>query len=544
MNPRPHSRAPPPPRHAQAHDGKCNFGAAQELAKKLRQKFKKSPKLEKLPAYAAGDSTASSPEAEKTSTSKPEASGGPVPAPRARRAAAQPADGLGSVSDDQLLAEMAKRGLEPERPEGAGGEDEDEDEDDEELGAWAPSSFAERVVIIGGGPAGLAAAIYASRSGLAPVVIAPLEGGQLRGKGVDVENYPGMTDVTGPAVVDAMRHQASALGAAFEPRLVEALDLSTRPFTLAITGTGNVTAHAVIVATGAESRWLGVPGEYELRGGGVSACATCDGFLYRDVPVVVVGGGDTAMEDALVLARTASAVTVVHRRGAFRASHVLAQRVLTHDKITVVWNATVESFERRTQEDAGGGASREVLKAVRVKDVATGAVTDLSAEACFVAIGHDPTTGLVAGQVETDSEGYVVVTPGTTKSSVEGLFACGDVADKVYRQAVTSAGTGAMAALDAERWLSEMGIGDEAAEFEAEMIAELLADMQGTSGDFANAYDEDLSFARRKEKVREDKPAAAAAADDGAGPWAGDAGLSGDGAVEGDGDDEEEILLD
>merc|ERR1711865_792651 len=318
---------------------------------------------------------------------------------------------------------------------------------------------AEKIVIMGGGPAGLAAAVYAARAGLNPVVVAPAVGGQLLGKGVDVENYPGVMgkDATGRGLVMMMRKQTYR----FETRLVDDLiisaDLSKKPIELKLNSTeGVLRTHALIIATGADSRWLGVPGEHDFRGGGVSSCATCDGFLFRDQDVVVIGGGDTAMEDALVLARTSSTVTVIHRRDTFRASHVLSSRVLGHHKITVKWNTTVEEFVGQPDEEGNAMLTHAV-----VKNTVSGETEKLNCGAAFVAVGHTPNTKLFGDGLTMDAQGYLQVLAGSTKTTVDGVFAAGDVSDKVYRQAVTSAGTGAMAALDAERWLSEEGLGVE-----------------------------------------------------------------------------------
>ena len=360
----------------------------------------------------------------------------------------------------ELQAEVARRS-----GDGDGGEEgEDEDADGMELflgeeQAAAIGGAVEDLVVVGGGPAGLAAAIYAARAGLKPLIVAPAFGGQLLGKGVDVENYPGVvgTVATGRGIVELMRQQAVA----FETRMLNdaVIGLSagsgSEPFTLTLNGTkadGSenaprpLQARAVVVATGADSRWLNVKGEHDYRGRGVSSCATCDGFLFRDQEVVVVGGGDTAMEDALVLARTSTAVTIIHRRDSFRASKVLADRAQAHPKIKVVWNAVVEEFV----------GSAEQLSHVVVKSTVDGSVSQVPAGAAFVAIGHIPNTHFVQDLVERDDQGYISRAEAhSSKTAVPGLFAAGDAADKVYRQAVTSAGSGAMAALDAERWLSE-----------------------------------------------------------------------------------------
>lgn len=318
------------------------------------------------------------------------------------------------------------------------------------------AGMEEKVVVVGGGPAGLAAAIYAARAGLSPVVIAPSFGGQLLGKGVDVENFPGVVgaSATGRGIVQLMRKQAWG----FETRLVDdsvkVVDLTKRPFEITLNKTdGVLKTHTLIIATGADSRWLGAPGEYQYRGGGVSSCATCDGFLFRDQHVAVIGGGDTAMEDALVLARTSSKVTVIHRRDSFRASHMLAERVLSHPLIEVKWNCSVAEFAG--EKDA---EDKEKLTHVATK-CNDGTEEKLEVGAAFVAIGHDPNTKLFQDSLKMDDAGYLEVEGRSSKTSIDGVFAAGDVADKVYRQAVTSAGTGAMAALDAERWLSEHGLG-------------------------------------------------------------------------------------
>jgi len=308
------------------------------------------------------------------------------------------------------------------------------------------SCKAVKLAVVGGGPAGVTAAIYAARAGLKPVVVAPAMGGQLMSKGVNVENYPGIVEASGGDIIKLMKKQALRFAATFESEAALSVDLSKRPFEIT-TNTSTILAHSIVVATGADSRWLDVPGEEDLKGGGVSSCATCDGFLFSGKPVVVVGGGDTAMEDALVLARTSSAVTVIHRRDEFRASKVLAQAVLANSKINVMWNSTVSEFK------AGENSMLSTVVVANVDDPTN--VTELPAEAAFVAIGHIPNTQLFKGQLEMNPTDYLITREGTTKVSVDGVFAAGDVADWVYRQAVTSAGSGSQAALDAERWLSE-----------------------------------------------------------------------------------------
>ncbi len=300
------------------------------------------------------------------------------------------------------------------------------------------------IIIIGGGPAGYTAAIYAARANLSPYVAEGFgAGGQLM-LTTDVENFPGFTDgIQGPELMQHMRGQAERFGAVLESADVSRVDFSSRPFSVWVDEEQHL-ANSVIISTGASARWLDLPSETRLRGFGVSTCATCDGFFFRDKPMVVVGGGDSAMEEALFLARMASSVTIVHRREEFRASSIMVARVLENEKIKVRWNAVVEEV-----------VGDEKVEAVRVRDTVTGELEDIPAAAMFVAIGHDPNTSLFAGQIDLDESGYVL-TDGT-RTSVEGVFACGDVQDTIYKQAITAAGSGCMAAMDAERWL-EAGI--------------------------------------------------------------------------------------
>jgi thioredoxin reductase (NADPH) len=466
-------------------DKQCVGAAANQLGRRLRQKYKKAPKM--VPRY---DATA----ADGNEEAKPEQTEKTKPEKKATGSSSKP--NLHLASKEELMAELERR-LDEERDNQVEEEDADEDEPDPDFHKWTPGPFPERVVVVGGGPAGLAAALYAARAGLAPLVIAPSMGGQLQGKGVDVENYPGLSNQTGPALVAAMRQQAAHYGAMFEDDLVTAVDASQRPYKVMANSSGLISTHTIIVATGADANWLNIPGEWELRGGGVSSCATCDGFLYSGKHTVVVGGGDGAMEEALVLARTSRKVTVIHRRDSFRASKVLADRVLSHPSIAVVWNTTVvkvigETPDTPSDENVDLDSLQPVVSAVRVRDVNTGDEREIACDAMFVSIGHTPNTGFLKGVVEfnPDHSGYVQTYGGSTQTSAPGIFAAGDVADSVYRQAITSAGSGAAAALDAERYLSEHGLGNEAADLEAELMAELMSDGSASSSASYNVYEE------------------------------------------------------
>jgi thioredoxin reductase (NADPH) len=303
-----------------------------------------------------------------------------------------------------------------------------------------------RVLIVGSGPAGYTAAIYAARAGLEPVVLAGFAfGGQLMIT-TDVENYPGYPEgVTGPAMMEDLQKQAERFGSRLIFEDATSVDLSARPFKVE-TDEACFTADSVVIATGASARWLGIESEQRFVNLGVSACATCDGALYRDKAIAVVGGGDTAMEEALFLTRFGTKVTVIHRRDELRASKIMQQRALAHDKIEFAWDSEVDEV-----------LGDKFVTGVRLKNLKTGALEELAIEGLFIAIGHQPTTELFKGQLELDGAGYVKVQPGTTRTSLEGVFACGDVSDPTYRQAVTAAGTGCMASIDAERWLSEEG---------------------------------------------------------------------------------------
>ena len=305
-------------------------------------------------------------------------------------------------------------------------------------------SATRKVIIIGSGPAGYTAAIYAARANLAPLMIAGIQsGGQLMLTTL-IENYPGFADgIDGPDLMETMRKQAGRFGTEMIADDATAVDFSRRPFVVRA-GDQSWEGHTVVIATGATAKLLGLPSERELMGRGVSTCATCDGFFFKDQNVMVVGGGDTAIEEALYLARLGRKVSVVHRRDTLRASKIMQERALAHPKIEFIWNAEVVGIK-----DPPAGKVTSVV----LRDVMTGKTTEVSVDGLFVAIGHEPNTALFRGQVELLPNGYVKVEPGTTRTSVPGVFAAGDVQDFTFRQAVTAAGTGCMAALEAERYL-------------------------------------------------------------------------------------------
>jgi thioredoxin reductase (NADPH) len=309
-----------------------------------------------------------------------------------------------------------------------------------------PPASHHRLLIVGSGPAGYTAATYAARAELAPVVVAGLQaGGQLM-LTTEVENYPGFPEgITGPELMELFQKQAERFGTQVLLEDATRIDLGVRPFRVE-TEERSFTCDALILATGAAAKWMGIESEKRLQNRGVSACATCDGALYRGKAMAVVGGGDTALEEALFLTRFATKVTLIHRRDQLRASRIMQERARRNEKIDFVWDSVVD-------EVLGG----DFVTGVRVRNLKTGAHRDLAVEALFVAIGHRPNTDLVRGQLELDDVGYVKVEPGTTRTSVEGVFACGDAMDPTYRQAVTAAGTGCMAAIDAERWLAARG---------------------------------------------------------------------------------------
>ena len=303
-----------------------------------------------------------------------------------------------------------------------------------------------RVLIIGSGPAGYTAAVYSARAMLNPILVQGLQpGGQLTIT-TEVENWPGDTHVQGPDLMLRMQGHAEAMGAEVISDYITRLDLQARPFTAHGDSGTTYTADAVILATGAQARWLGLPSEEKFKGFGVSACATCDGFFYRGKEVVVIGGGNTAVEEALFLTNFATKVTLVHRRDSLRAEKIMQDRLFKHPKVAVVWDSEVT-------EVLGSDAPASVT-GVRLRNLKTGAESDLPCHGFFVAIGHAPASELVKDQLPLHSGGYVEVEPGSTRTAIPGVFAAGDLTDHIYRQAVTSAGMGCMAALDAERWLA------------------------------------------------------------------------------------------
>ncbi len=306
-----------------------------------------------------------------------------------------------------------------------------------------------KLLIVGSGPAGYTAAVYAARAMLEPMLIQGMQpGGQLTIT-TEVENWPGDTEIQGPDLMVKMEAHARAMGAEIVTDLVTSLDLQSRPFTATCDSGRVVTADAVILATGAQARWLGLPSEEKFKGFGVSACATCDGFFYRNREVVVIGGGNTAVEEALFLTKFASKVTLVHRRDSLRAEKILQNRLFAHPKVEVIWNSELAEV---TGTDTPVGVSGATLR-----DLRDGTMRTIQADGVFVAIGHAPASELVTDQLELHNGGYVKVEPGSTRTSIPGVFAAGDLTDHIYRQAVTSAGMGCMAALDAAHFLEAQG---------------------------------------------------------------------------------------
>lgn len=306
-----------------------------------------------------------------------------------------------------------------------------------------------KVLIIGAGAAGLTAGIYTARAGLEPLLVAGLQPGGQMTITSDVENYPGFADpIQGPWLMEQMQKQAENVGTRIAYDIITEVDFSVRPLRCIGDGGTVYLADAVIIATGAQARWLGLPSEQHFNGRGVSACATCDGFFYRNKDVVVVGGGNTAVEEALYLANICKSVTLVHRRDSLRAEKIMQDRLFRHDKIRVVWDSAVD-------EVLGGDGPMAGVEAVRVKNLKSGEISDIPADGLFVAIGHDPATAIFKGQMPMDEEGYLLADANSTKTRIPGVFAAGDCVDKVFRQAVTAAGMGCMAALEAEKFIAE-----------------------------------------------------------------------------------------
>ena len=318
-----------------------------------------------------------------------------------------------------------------------------------------------KVIIIGTGPAGYTAALYTARANLAPLIFEGTQpGGQLTIT-TEVENFPGFRNgVVGPELMEEMRHQVLRFGTEIKAETVTAVDLRSRPFRLA-TDAGEYTADAVIIATGASAKWMGLGKDEQLSrsGGGVSACATCDGFFFRGKEIAVVGGGDTALEEATYLTKFASRVNLIHRRDKLRASKAMQERAFKNEKLVFHWNRAVEDIVTATVATPSG-EQIEKIQSLRLRDTQDGSSSDLPVQGLFVAIGHQPNTQLFAGQLAMDETGYLQVEPGTSRTGIPGVFAAGDVQDHVYRQAITAAGSGCMAAIDCERWLTESGLAE------------------------------------------------------------------------------------
>jgi thioredoxin reductase (NADPH) len=309
------------------------------------------------------------------------------------------------------------------------------------------NSISTRLAVLGSGPAGYSAAIYAARAGLNPIVIQGIQpGGQLTTT-TDVENYPGFREVIqGPWLMEEMQAQAEHVGTTVVWDHIAEVDHTRRPFRLTGDGGTQYFADALVIATGAQAKWLNLPSEEHMKGRGASACATCDGFFYRGKKVAVIGGGNTAVEEALYLTNHSHDVTLIHRRDSLRAEKILQDRLFANPNVNVIWDSEVVEFV--------GGGEPEALIGLDIRNKRTGELSRVECEGAFVAIGHQPATELFADKLKLDHDGYILVEPGTTRTSVEGVFACGDVMDKIYRQAVTAAGTGCMAALDAEKYLA------------------------------------------------------------------------------------------
>jgi thioredoxin reductase (NADPH) len=312
-----------------------------------------------------------------------------------------------------------------------------------------PDTTHAKVLILGSGPAGLTAAIYTARASLAPLMVTGMQPGGQMTITTDVENYPGFADVIqGPWLMEQMQKQAENVGTKMISDLITKVDFSKRPFVMTGDSGTVYTADAVIISTGAQARWLGLPSEEKFKGFGVSACATCDGFFFRGRKVAVVGGGNTAVEEAIYLTNHASHVTVIHRRDSFRAEKIMVDRLMANPKISVVWDSAVDEV-LGTENPPG-------VTAARLKNVKTGALSELEIDGLFIAIGHTPNTGIFKGQIDMDADGYIRTRPDSTATNIAGVFAAGDVQDKLFRQAVTAAGTGCMAAIETERFLAAL----------------------------------------------------------------------------------------
>ncbi len=310
-----------------------------------------------------------------------------------------------------------------------------------------PDAIHSKVLIIGSGPAGYTAAIYAARANLAPLVVAGLQPGGQMTITTDVENYPGFADVIqGPWLMDQMRAQAAAVGTRIEDDLITDVDFSRRPYTCTGDGGSIYTGDTVIIATGAQARWLGLDSEEKFKGFGVSACATCDGFFFRGKEVLVVGGGNTAVEEAIFLTNHAAKVTMIHRRDELRAERILQDRLFANPKVDIIWDTVLEEVLGETDPLGVTGA--------RIRNVKSGHIEERKVDGIFIAIGHDPATSIFRGHIDMDEEGYIRTAPDSTATQVPGVFAAGDVRDKIFRQAVTAAGMGCMAALEAEKFLA------------------------------------------------------------------------------------------
>ena len=324
-----------------------------------------------------------------------------------------------------------------------------------------PETHSAKVLILGSGPAGYTAAIYAARASVEPLIVQGLQPGGQMTITTDVENYPGFADVVqGPWLMEQMRLQAEKVGTRMIGDTIVDADLSRRPFYFKGDSGDDYLGETVVIATGAQARWLGLESEERFKGFGVSACATCDGFFFRDKTVAVVGGGNTAVEEALYLTNHASKVTLIHRRDSLRAEKILQDRLFRHPNVEVVWNHAVD--------EVLGDADPLGVTGVRLRDVFSGTARELPLDGLFIAIGHTPNTELFQGQIEIDRDGYIVTAPDSTATTIAGVFAAGDVQDKVYRQAVTAAGTGCMSALEAEQFIAENGLAGDAASSAAE----------------------------------------------------------------------------